>query len=205
MPPPVDRDRIAAELWRRCDLSRAALCRRGPEHDRSRCLYAHSLLELRSPIEHVNNYADRWQRGEFDRFYGQRLRTSQVELFEFYYCRTLPCDLPTWAIGLHLLLHGRECSRGYVQTWDFGLISDYRGLIAGRRDSSAPFQFMDYLWERLHARRLLLEQMQLVATWIRRFPFMGHDAIPFHDWEIGLDLCDEFSEDDADYAVRAGL
>ena len=146
------------------DLLCTALCRHGPEHRHSSCRFAHALSELRSPIESTNTYSELWQRGAFDRFYGQRLGERQLATFCFYFRRTPSCDLPQWAIGLYLLVHGQECLRGRAHSWDFGIVADYRDLLARRRDASLPFPVMDGLWDRLSARREVLRLWPLPFT-----------------------------------------
>ena len=134
-------------------LWRTALCRHGPGCCYPGCRFAHSLCELRRPDETLVGYDVQWSQGHIDRFYGQRMSEDQLQLIRKYYMELPSCDVPLWAIGLRLLVHNRESSKGFAYPWDFGLVRDYDDLLEARVGRSCPFEMWPDLWARLSRRR----------------------------------------------------
>jgi len=137
-------------------LWRTALCRHGPSCTYPGCRFAHSLCDLRRPDETVAGYQLQWDQGHIDRFYGQRMTEVQLRRIRKYYLELPSCDVPLWAIGLRLLVHGRESSKGFAYPWDFGLLRDYDDLLEARIGRSCPFEIWPELWARLNRRREIL-------------------------------------------------
>ena len=147
------------------DCWHTQLCSLGPSHvssGREPCRFAHSLGELRAPIEIRHRYDHYWQMRQVDRFYGQQLSREQIERFKRYWSHGRRDDRPSWAVGLRLLLVNEELSRGMAHSWDFGLSLDIDVLRTLRNyDRGAPrlpFSFYEGLWPRLERRRAVMNQ-----------------------------------------------
>ena len=80
----------------------------------------------------------------------------QLRRIRKYYLELPSCDVPLWAIGLRLLVHNRESSKGFAYPWDFGLLRDYDDLLEARIGRSCPFEMWPDLWARLNRRREIL-------------------------------------------------
>ena len=150
----------SSDASRSRDLWRITLCLHGFEHARQdpECRLAHSLSELRRPVEMRVGYRDQWSGYNVDRFYGQRMSRDQLDRFWHYYNHTPACERPQWATGLHALEMGEECSLAIEFPWDFGLVGDYERLFEDRARLGLrrPFRFYPHIWERLHRRRSAL-------------------------------------------------
>jgi len=138
------------------DLWRTALCRHGPACRYPGCRFAHHLCDLRRPDESEVCYTVQWERGHIDRFYGQSMPTEQLRRIHMYFVNTPICDLPLWAIGLHLISTRQELVMGFAYSWDFGLEQDFEDLIEARCGRARPFRFWGDLWDRLQQRRRVL-------------------------------------------------
>ena len=136
------------ELWR------TSLCRHN--HSRADCCYAHCLRELRPPDESRMTYANQWNLGHVDRFYGQVITQQQRERIQSYYDKTPACDRPLWAIGLCLLETRKEHCLGFAYPWDFGLVRDYDDLMDRRYERTCPFKHYPDIWKRLDRRRRIM-------------------------------------------------
>ena len=141
------------------------LCSHGPGHTSSRdepCRFAHSLGELRAPIEIRFRYDHYWREQQVDRFYGQDLSQRQIERFKHYWDTGPRDDRPSWAVGLRLLLKRQECTQGMAHSWDFGLSLDLEVLRSLRNyDHSAPrlpFMYYEDLWPRLRRRQAAMNR-----------------------------------------------
>ena len=146
-------------LW---DCWHTQLCPHGPRHELLTCRCAHSLGQLRAPIEIRHRYDDLWREHQVDRFYGQQLSREQIERFKRYWDQGPRDDRPQWAVGLRLLLVNEELSQGMAHSWDFGLSLDIDVLRTFRNyDRGAPglpFSFYEGLWPRLERRRAVMNQ-----------------------------------------------
>ena len=142
------------ELWR------CRLCAHGPTHGLRfpECRFAHSLSELRRPDERQRSYAHQWEQGKVDRFYGQRLYSTQIDRIRRYYNHTPICEVPVWAIGLFLIDSDLEKRQGYAYPWDFGLVGDYDHVKQLRVDRSFPCSEYPGLWRRLRERHAVLRR-----------------------------------------------
>ena len=141
-------------------LWRTALCRHGPDCSYPGCRFAHRLCDLRRPDETVACYTLQWEQGHIDRFYGQTMPIEQLRRIRMYFVNTPICDLPLWAIGLHLISTRQEAVMGFAYSWDFGLVQDFDDLIEARYVRGRPFCFWANLWDRLQQRRRVLLSYQ---------------------------------------------
>ena len=150
----------SSDASRSRDLWRITLCCHGSEHARQdpECRFAHSLSELRRPVETRVGYGDQRSGHNVDRFYGQRMSRDQLDRFWRYYNATPVCERPMWATGLHVLELGGECSLAVEFPWDFGFVGDYEELFEARARLGLrrPFRFYPHIWERLNRRRSAL-------------------------------------------------
>ena len=138
------------------DLWRTQLCVHGPDHDMPGCRFAHRLCDLSAPDERVVSYGNRWRDFCVDRFYGQLMSDGQIRRIRNYYAATPACDRPLWAHALRVLQQCNEGHCGYAYPWDFGLVRDYKDLVARRLWPLCPFEVYPNLWVRLGRRREFL-------------------------------------------------
>ena len=139
-----------------------SLCRHSwnPLHRRDQCDFAHSLCELRPPVEIRHRRGHQWDASSVDRFYGQCMSREQIRRFWYYYHNDPIVTRPVWSHGLFLLERGLEDRRGFAYPWDFGLSMDAELLVTFRNDDGGaprvPFTWYPDLWERLQQRRIVM-------------------------------------------------
>ena len=100
------------------DLENCALCAHidvCKRNEKGTCTYAHSLARLQPPKEVSRAYNGMWIDG-VDRWYGQQMKTKQLQRIEAYYYSTSSEELPVWAVGLQWFYSGHVSPLASVGT-----------------------------------------------------------------------------------------
>ena len=178
------------------DLYRTALCPRGPG-GRCGCSFAHSLAELRAPVEIERSYRHRWTNRCCDRFYGQAMSRRQLSRIGRYWDAEPICQRPVWAIGLFLIRMRQETFYGLALPWDFGLMRDREQLELFHFDRRCPFEgcHMDFLWIRLHRRYRVMLHLRYKSS-LYYLPLALQRPESHQSSDAVLDVHDECSWDD---------
>ena len=137
---------------------RHRLCPQGSTCDGiwSHCKYAHGLSELKAPVEDEELRPEVWSEG-VDRWFGQAMRPSQLQLISRYHRQCRRGECPSWVYGLLIMIGGQPRMWSLRRQWDYGLCMDLNMLCEHRGTAVVPFSFMPMFWSALRSRRLECE------------------------------------------------